>query len=144
MQRGANAAILILRRQFLAEPRHCPIELMQVEPVDAGDAVVVLAPAIRRAVGAADEQPVRHSEEHCWFQGEAVLARSTIAAWQPVSAHRRSNSNAGPRRRLAILTVSSASAESAIALVATRTLSLRGSGRSTIQSARRVIRQSAT
>jgi hypothetical protein len=120
MQRGANAAILILRRQFLAEPRHCPIELMQVEPVDAGDAVVVLAPAIRRAVGAANE----HSKAKPCLRASAS---STIAAWQPVSAHSRSNSNAGPMRQLAILTVSSASAESAIALVATRILSLRGS-----------------
>jgi hypothetical protein len=35
---------------------------MQVEAVDPGDPVV-LAPAIRRAVGAADEQSVEHGEK---------------------------------------------------------------------------------
>jgi hypothetical protein len=142
-QRGANAAILILRRQFLAEPRHCPIELMQVEPVDAGDAVVVRAPAIRRAVGAADEQPVQHSEEHCWFQGEAVFARACelhdrrLAAGlgpQPLKQQRRSDAATGDLNRV----IRQCRERHRLGL------SLTGSGRSTIQSARRVIRQSAT
>jgi hypothetical protein len=47
---------------------------MQVEPLDPGNPVA-LAPAIRRTVGAADEQPVQYREEHCSLQREVVLAR---------------------------------------------------------------------
>ena len=70
-----GAAVLILLRQHLTEPGHRPIKLMQIEGVDAVDPVV-LAPAIRRAIGAADEQPVQHGEEHRSFQRKAVLARA--------------------------------------------------------------------
>jgi hypothetical protein len=51
-----RAAVLLLFRQLLAQPRHRPIKMMQVEPLNAGDGVV-LAPAIGGAVGAAHEQP---------------------------------------------------------------------------------------
>jgi hypothetical protein len=47
--------------------------MMQIEPLDTGDGVV-LAPAIGRAIGAAHEQPVQHGEEHRTLQREAVLA----------------------------------------------------------------------
>ena len=68
-----RAAILLLLRQFLAQPRHRPIEMMQIEPLDAGDGVI-LAPAIGGAIGAAHEQPVQHGEEHRALQRKAVLA----------------------------------------------------------------------
>src|SRR5262249_2267721 len=68
-----RAPILLLLRQFLAQPGHRPIEMMQIEPLHAGDGVV-LARAIGGAVGAAHEQPVQHSEEHRTLQREAVLA----------------------------------------------------------------------
>ena len=68
-----RAAVLLLLRQLLAQPRHRPIEVMQIEPLDAGDGVI-LAPAIRGAVGAAHEQPVQHGEEHRALQRKAVLA----------------------------------------------------------------------
>src|SRR6516225_7166113 len=58
-----RAAILLLLRQFLAQPGHRPIGMMQIEPLNADDGVV-LASAIARAVGAAHEQPVQHREEH--------------------------------------------------------------------------------
>ena len=74
-RREWRAAVLILRRQLFAKPRHGAIEVMQIEPVDAGDPII-LAPAVRRAIGAADEQPVQHGEEHCSLQCKAVLARS--------------------------------------------------------------------
>src|SRR5262249_45948486 len=45
------------------------------QPVDAGNPVV-LTPAIRCAIGAADEEPVQHGEEYRSFQGKAVLART--------------------------------------------------------------------
>src|SRR5206468_7192145 len=57
--RQRRAAVLIFRRQFLTQPRHGAIEVMKIEPVDAGDPII-LAPAVRRAIGAADEQPVQH------------------------------------------------------------------------------------
>ena len=47
--------------------------MVQIEPFDAGDGVI-LAPAIRGAVGAAHEQPVQHGEEHRALQCKAVLA----------------------------------------------------------------------
>src|SRR6516225_2099253 len=42
-----RAAILLLLRQFLAQPGHRPIEMMQIEPLNADDGVV-LASAIAR------------------------------------------------------------------------------------------------
>ena len=51
---GTFAAVLLLRRQLVAEPGHRAIKVMQREPLKAAD-LVVLAPAIRRAVGAADK-----------------------------------------------------------------------------------------
>ena len=67
-----RAAILLLFRQFLAQPGHRPIEMMQIKPLDAGDRVI-LAPTIRGAIGAAHEQPVQHGEEYRALQYKAVL-----------------------------------------------------------------------
>src|SRR5262245_4460160 len=118
-----RAAVLLLFRQFLAQPRHRPIEMMQIEPRDPGDRVI-LAPAIRGAVGAAHEQPVQNGEEYRALQRKlmpAPPARSAITARQPVSSHNRSNTSAGPMRRTAILTAaSSAAALSIMALAANR------------------------
>jgi hypothetical protein len=47
--------------------------MMQIEPRNVGNRIV-LAPAIRGAVGAAHEQPVQHGEEHRALQRKAVLA----------------------------------------------------------------------
>ena len=44
--RKRRAAVLILRRQFLPEPCHRAIEVMQVEPIDPDDPII-FAPAIR-------------------------------------------------------------------------------------------------
>src|SRR5262245_47715749 len=51
-RRERAAAILLLRRQLVPQPRHRPIEMVQIEPLDAGDRIV-LAPAIRGPIGAA-------------------------------------------------------------------------------------------
>ena len=48
---------------------------MQIELVDAFDGII-LAPAICGAVGAADDEPVQHGEEHRALQREAELARA--------------------------------------------------------------------
>jgi hypothetical protein len=69
------AATLFVARQFLAQPRHRPIKVMQVEPLDAVDPVV-LAPAVRRPIGPAREQAVQHGEEDRTFERELVLAFS--------------------------------------------------------------------
>ena len=72
-RRERRAAVLLCGRQFLAQPRHRPIEVMQIEPVDAGDPVV-LAPTVRCPIGAAAEQPVQHGQEQRPLQRKAVLA----------------------------------------------------------------------
>ena len=72
-----------------------------VQRLSAGDPVV-LAPAIGRQVRAAAHQPVQHGQEDCRSSANSCLrsrANSSITAWQPVSAHRRSNTRAGPIRR---------------------------------------------
>jgi hypothetical protein len=81
--RERRAPALILRRQLLAEPSHRAIEVMQLEPVDAGDPVV-FAPAIRRADGAADEQPVQNGAR------DRDTARATLGEGLAVSAFPRS------------------------------------------------------
>ena len=68
-----RAGVLLLFRQLLPQPGHRPIEMMQIERLDAGDGVI-LAPAVGRAIGAAHEQPVQHREEHRAFQRKAVPA----------------------------------------------------------------------
>jgi hypothetical protein len=44
---------------------------MQLEPVDAGNPIV-LAPVIRRLIGAAHEQAVQHGQEHRPLQRHLV------------------------------------------------------------------------
>jgi hypothetical protein len=94
--RSQRAAVLILRRQFLPEPCHRAIEVLQVESVDPGDPII-FAPAIRRAVGAA-------SEKHGPLQRKAVLARAAELRGDGPAAglsHSRSKTS-GPMLRLAI------------------------------------------
>src|SRR5262245_17481813 len=71
--RKGRATLLVLVGQFLAQPRHCTVEMMQLQIIDAGDSVII-PPAIRGAIGAADEYAVQHGEEHGALQGKAVLA----------------------------------------------------------------------
>jgi len=72
--RKRRAAVLLLLRQLLAQPRHGPIEMMQIKFLDAGNGVI-LTPAIRGAIGAAHEQPVQYGEEHSPLQRKFVSAR---------------------------------------------------------------------
>ena len=62
-------------RQFLAKPGHRPIEVMQVEALDAVDPVI-LPPAVRRAIGATAKQPMQNGEEHRPFQRKIIFARA--------------------------------------------------------------------
>ena len=73
-RRERAAAILLLRRQLVPQPRHRPIEMVQIEPLDAGDRIV-LAPAIRGPIGAAHEQAVQYGEQHRPLQRELVPPR---------------------------------------------------------------------
>ena len=72
--RGERRARVLLRlRQLLAEPRHRPVEMLQLQRLGAGDPVV-LAPAIGRQVRAATHQPVQNGEEDRPLEREPVLA----------------------------------------------------------------------
>ena len=73
--RKRRAAVLLLLRQLLAQPRHGPIEMMQIKFLDAGNGVI-LTPAIRGTVGAAHEQAVQYGEEHRAFQRKLVPPRA--------------------------------------------------------------------
>ncbi len=65
--------VLLVFGQLLAEPGHRPIEMMQVEALDAFDPVI-LPPAVRRPVGAAGEQAVQNGQEHRALQRKIMLA----------------------------------------------------------------------
>ena len=56
-------ALLSILAQFLAEPSHRAIKVMQIESLDAADPIV-LPPAVRRAIGAARKQAMQNGEEH--------------------------------------------------------------------------------
>ena len=67
-----GAPILFSRRQFLAEPSHRPIEMMQFETLDAIDPVI-LPPPIGGPVGSAGEQAMQHGEEDGAFERKPML-----------------------------------------------------------------------
>src|SRR5450759_5059372 len=54
---------LLGRRQFLTKPDHRAIEMMQLQLIDAIDAVVV-SPILASAVGARHHEAVQHGQEH--------------------------------------------------------------------------------
>jgi len=64
--RGERRARVLLRlRQCLAEPRHRPVEMAQLQRLGAGDPVV-LAPAIGGQIRAAAHQPVSAPAGRGW------------------------------------------------------------------------------
>ena len=74
-RREGRRAVLLIFGQFLAEPGHRPIEVMQVEVLDAIDPVI-LPPAVRRPIGAAAKQAMQNGEKHRAFEREVMLART--------------------------------------------------------------------
>src|SRR5450830_1203896 len=72
-RRKWGAVILFARRQLLAEPGHRPIKMMQVEPLDAVDPVV-LSPPIGRPVRSTSEQAMQYGEEDGAFECKPMLA----------------------------------------------------------------------
>ena len=65
-------------RQFLAEPGHGAIEVVEVETLDAFDAII-LPPRVGGAIRTAAEQAVQHGQERRALQREVVLARARKA-----------------------------------------------------------------
>src|SRR5271169_5156456 len=61
-QRGASGPIRLLL-QFLAQPGHGAVEVMQIEPLGAGD-IVVLHPRPTVAIRSRNEQPMQRGDEH--------------------------------------------------------------------------------
>ena len=72
-RRKRRGPVLLVFGQLFAEPGHRPIEMMQVEALDALDPVI-LPPAVRRPIRAAGEQAVQNGEEHRALQREIMLA----------------------------------------------------------------------
>ena len=72
-RREERGAVLSIFAQFLAQPSHRPINVMQVDILDAIDRVI-LAPAVRRPIGAASKQAMQNGEKHRAFERKAVLA----------------------------------------------------------------------
>ena len=71
--REERGAVLLIFAEFLAQPSHRPIKVMQVEIRGAIDGIN-LAPAVRRPIGAAGKQAMQNGEKHRAFEREAVLA----------------------------------------------------------------------
>src|SRR5271166_4123078 len=108
-RREWRRAILLVAREFLAEPRHGAIEVMQFELLDPFDAVI-LAPAVGGAIRAAAEQAVQHGQERRALQREVVLAPARQAldhapaarlVPHPLEGKRRTDAPGRDRRRLA-------------------------------------------
>ena len=64
---------LLRRRQFLTEPGHGAVEVMQLQPRDAVDAVV-LTPLLAGTVRAGHHQPVQHGQEDGTLDGKREAA----------------------------------------------------------------------
>src|SRR5215831_3382586 len=60
-------------RDFLAEPRHCPVEVVQLQPVDPGNSIVD-HPFLAAAVRARHEQPMQDTGEDGALDGELKTA----------------------------------------------------------------------
>jgi hypothetical protein len=73
--RDKGSAVLIGRGQFLAEPGHGAVEVMELQAIDTGDAVVA-TPLIAGAVRAGDHQPVQDGEEDGSLDGKLEAATS--------------------------------------------------------------------
>ena len=61
--RGQRARGLLRLRQLLSQPSHGAIQMMELQIVDAIDAVIV-TPMLAGTVGARHHQAMQHSQEH--------------------------------------------------------------------------------
>ena len=108
-RRKRRRGVLLVFGQLLAQPRHGAIEMMQLDLVDAVDAII-LAPAVGGTVGAAADEAVEHGQERRALQRELMVARlrqafdHAAAAGllpHPLEGERRTDAPRGDRRRLA-------------------------------------------
>ena len=122
-RRKRRSPVLLIFSQFLAEPGHRAVEMMQVEAVDALDPVI-FPPTVRRPIRAAGEQRCRTVRNTARSSAKSCLrapARFSTTSRQPVSSHNRSNTRAGPMRRAALAVTSpAATASTTMALAAKR------------------------
>jgi len=104
-----RGVLLLILSQFLAEPSHRSIKVMQIEPLDALDPIVV-PPAVRRAIGAARKQAMQNGEKHGTLQREILMARAgevlddfpaACLPSQSFERQRRADASRRTRRRLA-------------------------------------------
>ena len=89
---------------LLAEPGHGPVEVMQIEPLGAGD-VVILDPRGAVAVGSGDEQPMQRGDETARSTGNSnprSFSKSSRTAPIPSRSQILPNS-IGPPIRLAAI-----------------------------------------
>ncbi len=77
-RRKRRRAVLFGLGQFLAEPSHGAIEMVQFEPLDAVDAVI-LAPTVGGAVRTAAKQAMQHGQERRALQREVMFSRARQA-----------------------------------------------------------------
>jgi hypothetical protein len=103
-RQGAGPALI---GQRLAEPGHSTVEMMQLQPLGAVDAVVG-TPLFRRSVGARHKQAVQHGQEHRALGGKGELSlcgqgrQYRLAAGllpQPFEQQRRTDPSARRIRR---------------------------------------------
>src|SRR5208283_5124056 len=108
-RRKRRGGILLIFGKLLAEPRHGAVEMMELEPADRFDAIV-LAPAVGGAVRAAAEQAVQHGQKRRALQREVMLARPRQAfdhapaarlLPHPLEGERRTDAPGRDRRPLA-------------------------------------------
>ena len=104
--------------QFLAEPGHGAVEVMQIEPLGAGD-VVILHPRRTVAIRSRNEQPMQGGDEDGALDRElerALLQQVDQHGVDPRAAPRSLPNSSGPPIRLAA-TDSAPSASSSSALI---------------------------
>jgi len=77
-RRKRRCTVLLVFGKLLAEPRHGAIEMMQFEPLDAVDAII-LAPAIGSAIRTAATQAMQHGQERRALQREVMFSRARQA-----------------------------------------------------------------
>src|SRR5271165_2872583 len=105
--------VLLVVWKLLAQPRHRAIKMMEIEPFDAFDAII-LAPAVGAAVRAAADEAMQHGQKRRALQREGMLcapspgARSRPGSPSPATPARRrapdrcaGSRSPPPRRRLA-------------------------------------------
>ena len=109
--RGERAAGLLGLRQLLAQPAHGAIEMVEMQIVDAVDAVVV-APMLAGAVRARHHEAVQHGQEHRALDRELEAASeqqtlhhgaATAVLPQPLEQQWRADAPARDVGRAAVL-----------------------------------------